>query len=221
MAAGIVSAMISVGLAKADFFDLEGILLFFFKCLTVGTLVGSFLLILCGRKFAAIGPDYSPEDVASGQYFVSCLLLYASSCMLGTCGALSLVFTAGVSSVTGAAGIADVFAAVPDYMRYTMILAIAGLLGTIFIRSTMRNPDVIDAMMWDEEQVHKATSIWRILIALFLPLIILLIILLIVGYIALTAAADSMDTWTCHHCQAINSGGNRCYNCNRRRGSLW
>jgi len=212
MVSGIISAVISYLFSQMDFSDFDGEVLLILKILTVGTLIGAFLLILCGRKFAAADPDVYPEKSASVQYFVSCLLLYASTALFGTCGLLSVLFLGLGATQVGIGTILNTSPAIPVIIT----LAVLGLVGIIVIRSTMRNADTIDAMGWDEDQVYKATSIWRILLALFLPLIIILVILLILGIAGVKTAADE---WTCS-CGTVNYGGNRCGFCHSRRGGL-
>ena len=89
---------------------------------------------------------------------------------------------------------------------------IIGFVTMVMVRQTMRDPTIIEEYDWDEDSVFKSTGLFRVLVAMFLPVLVIMLFLLVFMYISLSAASSNYRH--CPKCGGLLDAENYCYRCN-------
>lgn len=173
--------------------------------LIVGLTIGCLILVLNGLKWLR-GAKINKRGKTVGRlrhYIVSLLVMYTSSCVFGSSVLiLILQFQGGGEPTTEA-----IMLLVP--------VIIIGFITMVMVRQTMRDPGIIEEYDWDEGNVLKSTGIVRVLVAMFLPVLIIMIFLLLFMYVGLSAAYGGSYRH-CPKCGRTLDAENYCSYCNTK-----
>ena len=173
--------------------------------LIVGLIIGCLILVLNGLKWLR-GAKINKRGKTVGRlrhYIVSLLVMYTSSCVFGSSMLiLVLQFQEGGEPTTEAIAI-------------LLPVIIVGFVTMAMVRQTMRDPGIIEEYGWDEENVLKSTGVFRVLVAMFLPVLIIMIFLLLFMYVGLSAAYGGSYRH-CPKCGRTLDAENYCSSCNTK-----
>lgn len=172
--------------------------------LIVGLMVGCLILVLNGLKWLR-GAKVNKKGKTVGRlrhYVFSLLVLYCSSCIFGSSVILLMLqYQGGGEPATEA-------------ILFIVPVIVIGFVNMVLVRQTMRDPEIIEEYDWNEDNVLKSTGLFRVIVAMILPVLIILLFLLLFMYIGLSAAFN--DTNYCPKCGKRLDSSNYCSWCNTR-----
>ena len=107
---------------------------------------------------------------------------------------------------------------IPDeQLLILLVIAIANLIGLVINMVTLRSSDVQSWAGWDSYNVKKKTAIWKVILSMFLPLVILLAVFYVFAKVLGGTAIETMadDTWYCPTCCIKVPRNRSCPKCGR------
>ena len=170
--------------------------------LIVGLTVGCLILVLNGLKWIR-GAKINKKGNTVGRlrhYIVSLLVMYTSSCVFGSSVLLLILQYQGGGEPA------------PEAVMLLVPVIIIGFVTMVMVRQTMRDPTIIEEYDWDEDSVFKSTGLFRVLVAMFLPVLVIMLFLLVFMYLSLSAASSNYRH--CPQCGGLLDAENYCYRCN-------
>ena len=148
-----------------------------------------------------LGTHPLPVYLLSGAFvLVSLLVMYTSSCVFGSSVLLLILQYQGGGEPA------------PEAVMLLVPVIIIGFVTMVMVRQTMRDPTIIEEYDWDEDSVFKSTGLFRVLVAMFLPVLVIMLFLLVFMYISLSAASSNYRH--CPKCGGLLDAENYCYRCN-------
>lgn len=172
------------------------------EAIVLGLTIGCPVLILSGTKwYVRINPEKSGGRMSGLHYVSSLIILYVSACIFGSTVMLTaLQFTGGGEPPT-------------DMLALLLVVIAVSFVTTAFLRHMMRDGLIIEGYGWDEERVLKSTGLFRVFIAMILPLLIILVIMAVIFYFLLSAAATKNY---CPDCGKPLDSNNVCRSCRKK-----
>ena len=170
--------------------------------LIVGLTIGCLILVLNGLKWIR-GAKINKKGKTVGRlrhYIVSLLVMYTSSCVFGSSVLLLILQYQGGGEPA------------PEAVMLLVPVIVIGFVTMVIVRQTMRDPTIIEEYDWDEDSVFKSTGLFRVLVAMFLPVLVIMLFLLVFMYISLSAASSNYRH--CPKCGGLLDAENYCYRCN-------
>ena len=170
----------------------------------VGLTIGCLVLVLNGAKWLR-GAKINKKGKTVGRlrhYIVSLLVMYTSSCVFGS-GVLLLILQYQGGGEPAA-----------EALMILVPVIVIGLVTMVMVRQTMRDPAVMEEYGWDEDDVLRSTGLFRVIVAMFLPVLIIMLFLLLFLYISLSAASSNYRH--CPKCGRLLDAENYCSYCNTK-----